>query len=51
MGSNLPPFISYLEGVPQPYFGDLLTKVINHVSKSWDDPPSVDENIQIQARY
>ena len=42
MVSN-PPFIGYLghvEGVPQPYLGDLLTMVINHVSKSWDDPPS-----------
>ena len=24
----------------QPQLGDLLTMVINHVSKSWDDPPS-----------
>ena len=24
----------------QLYLGDLLTMVIKHVSKSWDDPPS-----------
>ena len=34
------PLKGHLEGVPQPYLGDLLNMVINHVSKSWDDPPS-----------
>ena len=32
----------HLEGVPQPYLGELLTMVIdniNHFSK-WNDPPS-----------
>ena len=31
--------MAYWEG-EQPYLGDLLTMAINHVSKSWDDPPS-----------
>ena len=38
---NMEPMkFGHLQGVPQPYLGDLLTMVINHVSKSWDDPPS-----------
>ncbi len=34
------PWKGHLEGVPQPYLRDLLIMVINHVSESWDDPPS-----------
>ena len=33
-------YLGHVEGVPQPYLGDLLIMVINDVSKSWDDPPS-----------
>ena len=33
--------MAHLEGVPQPHLGDLLIMVISHVSKSWDDPPSI----------
>ena len=34
----------------QPYLGDLLTMVINHVSKSWDDPPSSLPSSQVFRR-
>ena len=30
------PWKGHFEGVPQPYLGDLVTIVINHVSKSWE---------------
>ena len=33
--------MAHLEGVPQPHLGGLLIMVISHVSKSWDDPPSM----------
>ena len=38
-----PPFISHFHGhleSEQPNLAHLVTMAINHVSKSWDDPPS-----------